>query len=64
MLPNDNNIIIGTIYGSNLDNEAFYKELNETLSTFNNPVIILGGDWNCTRDFQLDNNNYVSANNP
>ena len=63
MLPNENNIIIGTVYGPNNDDEVFYSELDKAISSFNNPVIILGGDWNSTRNFSLDNNNYVAPNN-
>ena len=63
MLPNDNNIIIGTVYGPNNDDEEFYTELDNVISSFNNPVIILGSDWNSTRDFSKDNNNYIAQNN-
>ena len=63
MLPNDNNIIVGTVYGPNNDDENFYSDLDRALSSFNNPVIILGGDWNSTRNFSMDNNNYVAPNN-
>ena len=63
MLPNANNIVIGTVYGPNTDNENFYAELDNAISSFNNPVIIFGGDWNSTRNFSLDNNNYLAPNN-
>ena len=63
LLPNETSIVIGSIYGPNIDNADFYHKLDEIISHFNNPNIILGGDWNSTRNFKLDNNNYISQNN-
>ena len=40
------------------------KILSDTLDRFENPNIILGGDWNSTRNFTLDNVNYVCLNHP
>ena len=62
-LHNDLSIVIGSIYGSNQDNPQFINNLAEIINSYNNPNILLGGDWNCTRLYQLDNIHYVSQNN-
>ena len=56
-------IIIGSIYAPNQDNPHFIKNLQSCIEEFENPNILLGGDWNSTRNFQLDNINYKSQNN-
>ena len=56
-------IAIGSIYCPNQDNPNFIPKLDELIQEFENPNVILGGDWNTTRDFSLDNLNYVSQNN-
>ena len=63
-LPNEISIIIGSLYGPNEDKPSFYEKLNEHINSIGNPNIIIGGDWNATRDFNIDNNNYKHINNP
>ena len=63
-LLNDITIVLGAIYGPNQDNPDFYNGLNDEIRNFGNPNIILGGDWNSTRNFKLDNKNYAKHNNP
>ena len=62
-LHNDLSIVLGSIYGPNQDNPVFITNLVGHLEDFNNPNILLGGDWNCTRNYGLDNINYVAHNN-
>ena len=63
-LSNNISIVLGSIYGPNQDNPTFYTNLDSILSQFENPNIILGGDWNSTRVFAQDNKNYINHNNP
>ena len=42
----------------------FLKKLSEQISSFENPTILIGGDWNATKNPQLDNLNYRNVNNP
>ena len=63
-LPNNFSFVIGSIYAPNQDDPEFIKILSDTLDRFENPNIILGGDWNSTRNFALDNVNYISLNHP
>ena len=63
-LSKDFVFLIGSIYGPNEDNPNFYRSLELDITNFGNPNIILAGDWNSTRDFHMDNNNYKHKNNP
>ena len=63
-LPTGLSIVLGSIYGPNQDTPEFYKDLGKLIDNFENPSIILGGDWNSTRDFSIDNKNYKAINNP
>ena len=63
-LPNKISLVIGSIDGPNSDTPEFYTELENTINLFENPSIIIGGDWNSTRDFNKDNLNYARINNP
>ena len=62
-LHNGFSFVIGSIYGPNQDNPTFITDLADLLEDFNNPNIMLGGDWNCTRKYTLDNLNYRNQNN-
>ena len=62
-LRNDFSLVLGSIYGPNQDNPQFIQNLMDLIQGLDNPNILLGGDWNCTRSFKLDNYNYVSENN-
>ena len=64
ILPTGLKIVLASIYGPNQDTPQFYKEISNHLASFENPTILIGGDWNCTRDFKIDNLNYVAVNNP
>ena len=63
MLPDHMNPIVCSIYGPNNDNEKFYQKLDNDLKSFANENILIGGDWNATRNFELDNKNYITQNN-
>jgi exonuclease III len=41
-------IIIGSIYGPNTLDANFFENLENDIRDFNNPNIIIGGDFNCT----------------
>ena len=62
-LHTDIAIVIRSIYGPNQDDPQFIQTLTEVIEEFDNPNILLGGDWNCTRSHQLDNINYIAQNN-
>ena len=64
ILSNNLKIVIGSVYGPNNDNTPFFNTLGQDISKFENSLIILGGDWNSTRNFKLVNMNYVKHNNP
>ena len=64
LLPNNLKLVIGSVYGPNQDNTPFFDTLSQDITKFENSLMILGGDWNSTRDYTLDNVNYVSHNNP
>ena len=63
MLPNETSIVFGSVYRPNTDNVDFYQKLDNKISEFDNPNIIIGDNWNTTRQFHLDNNNYLTQNN-
>ena len=56
-------LVLGSIYAPNQDCPSFIKKLAETLKLFENPNILIAGDWNSTRNFKMDNKNYISQNN-
>ena len=56
-------LVLGSVYTPNQDKQDFIISLIEAIQNFENPNILLAGDWNTTRNFQLDNENYVSQNN-
>ena len=62
-LHNDFLLIIGSIYAPNQDRPDFITTLSENIESFENPNILIAGDWNTTRAFNLDNKNYVTQNN-
>ncbi len=41
-------LIIGSVYGPNNHNPAFFDRLHTILSRLGNLPVIIGGDWNCT----------------
>ena len=56
-------LVLGSIYAPNQDCPSFIKKLSETLQLFENPNLLIAGDWNSTRNFQMDNKYYISQNN-
>ena len=64
ILPENFSFVIGSIYAPNQDNPKFIKDLQSVIEDYNNPNIIVGGDWNSTRNYALDNLNYLSQNHP
>jgi exonuclease III len=41
-------VIIGSVYGPNTNNDSFFRDLHAGLENFRPAPIILGGDWNAT----------------
>ena len=41
-------VIVGSVYGPNTNNDSFFRDLNTGLESFPRVPIILGGDWNAT----------------
>ena len=64
LLPDQTSFVIGSIYGPNEDSPSFYNNIDNIIKDFNNPNIIIGGDWNSTRNYDIDNKNYLNKNNP
>ena len=64
VLPNTLCFILGSIYAPNQDCPNFISNLSNIITDYENPNIMLGGDWNSTRIYELDNLNYVKQNNP
>ena len=62
-LQTDLDLVIGLIYALNQDNPLFINNLSNLIEEYENPNILLEGDWNSTRNFTLDNLNYISQNN-
>ena len=55
---NNQNFIIGSVYGPNVnENVSLYDELETGIRELNCEGIVLGGDWNCTVDIRgVDSN--------
>ena len=62
-LPTGLELVIGSIYAPNQDNPHFIRNFNALIEDYENPNILLGGDWNSTKNFNFDNLNYVTQNN-
>ena len=52
------------LYGPNTDCPNFYTLLEKSIVEFDNPFVIMCGDWNVVQDFSLDTHNYIHMNNP
>ena len=64
ILSTSMSILKGSTYASNQDNPAFIKYISDIIEESVNPNIILGGDWNSTRNFSLlENINNKTQNN-
>jgi hypothetical protein len=50
-------ITIGSIYGTNDDDEEFFHVLGSKIEQFNFDHVILGEDWNCMYDTRNSRNN-------
>ena len=53
-----------SLYGPNEDSPDFFDNIGKMITDFNNPHVILCGDWNLTQDQAIDNCNYLHVNNP
>ena len=52
------------VYGpSEGDNPAFIEKINTVINAFQNETVILGGDWNCLMNMNIDARNYTSTVN-
>jgi hypothetical protein len=54
--------IIGSLYGPNSNNPAFFDNLKRDLNQLGNFPIVLAGDWNCTYSTSPLNENIDSMN--
>ena len=53
-----------SIYGpSEGDNPAFIGTIDTIINTFSNETVIIGGDWNCLLNLNIDARNYTSTVN-
>ena len=50
----DSIITIVVVYGPNVDNPSFFKDLSNDLSNFHNDTIIIAGDFNFVFNLDLD----------
>jgi exonuclease III len=48
---NGTELILGSVYGPNTDNQQFFAELETQISNLNCPRVLLGGDWNTTPSY-------------
>jgi hypothetical protein len=48
LLVKGKRIIVGSVYGPNVNNRQFFDNLKHDIRSFGTENIILGGDWNCT----------------
>ena len=63
MNTQDRDIALVNIYGPNVDNPQFYKDIKHCLSQLTYSGLIIGGDWNLVMDPNLDYHNYRNVNN-
>ena len=63
-LPGIITLIMGSIYGPNSDCPEFHQDIDKMLKEFENPNVIMAGDWNFTLNQELDNLHYKKHNNP
>ena len=53
------------VYGPSAgDNPDFISRVFNLVNQIGNDTVILGGDWNCLLDMNIDSQNYTSINNP
>jgi len=45
---NDCNLNIGAVYGPNVDNDTFFRDITLGINQMEGDPIVLGGDWNAT----------------
>ena len=62
-LHTDFSLVLGSVYAPNQDSPEFIEYLTNSIQSFENFNILIAGDWNSTRKFELDNKNYVTQNN-
>lgn len=61
----DSKITLINVYGPNQDNPTFFNIITETIDEFENPNIIICGDFNLVINPDIDyDNNYKNINNP
>ena len=53
-----------SLYAPNNDSPQFFHNIWEKISALGNVEIIVCGDWNVVRDYNLDTYNYSRNNNP
>ena len=57
-------ITLVSLYGPNTDSPEFYIDLQRIIIDFENPHVIICGDWNLVQNQALDTHNYLHVNNP
>ena len=58
------NVTLVNIYGPNRDNPVFYQQVGDMMSTYEDTLFILAGDFNLILNQDMDSQNYVNLNNP
>jgi exonuclease III len=60
---NKYDLLLINIYGPNMDNPDFYRNISDIISNFNGDFVIAAGDFNLVQDTNLDYYNYNYINN-
>ena len=60
----DYDITLVSLYGPNADSPTFFADVQQIIIEFENPHVIICGDWNLVQDQNLDTHNYLHINNP
>ena len=61
---NEKDITLINLYGQNRDNPAFYQDIYESMSSYENNLFIIAGYFNMVLNQDMDSYNYVNINNP
>lgn len=64
MLIGTKSVVIVNVYGPNSDKPAFYADLSQSITDFENTAIIPCGDWNLVLKPDQDTDRYLHINNP
>ena len=57
-------ITLASLYAPNTDSPDFFSNLESIILEFENPHVIICGDWNLVQDKDLDMYNYLHVHHP